>query len=534
MASGDTDRISALPDDLLHAILAGVGEATAVTRTAVLSKRWRRVWIHAHRLQLEDTKACRHATPADCQFAGFVDWVLARRGDAGIGSLEITMSRHDCCASTEQANEWIRYGVRRVAKSFSLELPQLPSTGSRIIRRLRRRGLPPDDEADAPAAIVLPSHGRVASIMLELSRRLFQLPVAAAARYEALTELMLYGAWFDEAAAPGGGRTLGDFVSSCCPCLRNLDIMSPIGLPQLVIRSETLEVLELFFADDLHTLDVAAPSLCVLKLNLCFRDILGLSGNKDHAISKKVARIAAPTPRLEEIEVDYFSGSRRPNLDLHDTASVRRLSTLHLHMHGPYCSVDDELRLLEKCPGVEHIGVSLVHGTGATSGSLLDLTTEGAALFANVRSMNVEAPLFSGGQFVSSISSLLSRSHNENFLKYLGEVKISGFTGAEEEMDLVTLLFKSSNSIKSMTLSNIKARKRFKQEHRSGTKSFFSLFDDYDDDAEEEEDEVVVEAEEKKDDDEEEQAIIKQELMKIPSTDRGRWYFEEDEYTWMR
>ncbi|CAN6285141.1 unnamed protein product [Urochloa humidicola] len=74
-SAGDVDRISALPDDLLHAILAGVGEATtaAVTRTAVLSKRWRRVWIHAHHLELEDTKVCRHDTPADCQFAGFVD-----------------------------------------------------------------------------------------------------------------------------------------------------------------------------------------------------------------------------------------------------------------------------------------------------------------------------------------------------------------------------------------------------------------------------------------------------------------------------
>ncbi|CAN6290187.1 unnamed protein product [Urochloa humidicola] len=407
MASGDTDRISALPDDLLHAILGGVSEATAVIRTAVLSKRWQRVWIHAHHLELEDTKVCRDATPAaDCRFAGFVDWVFARRGDAGIGSLEITMSQHDCYASPEQVNEWIRYGMRRVAKSFSLELPHRPFKRSRI-RRLQK-GLPPDDEADAPAAIVLPSHGRVASITLDLAHYRFQLPVAALARYEALTELNLYGVWFDEAAAPGGGRTLGDFVSSCCPCLRNLDVMSPIGLAQLVIRSETLEELELFLADDLHTLDVAAPRLCVLKLRLCFGNIQRLSGN-DHAISKRLARIAAPTPRLEEIEIDHFSCLRHPNLDVHDTASVRRLSELHLHMHGPYCSIDDDLRLLEKCPGVEHIGVSLVHGTGATSGGFVDLTTEGAVLFANVRSMEVKAPLISGGQLVSSISSLLSR-----------------------------------------------------------------------------------------------------------------------------
>jgi len=79
------DRISALPDELLHAIFASVAEATAVIRTAVLSKRWRRVWIHAHHLNLEDTEVmARDGATLACRFADFVDWVLARRGDAGI------------------------------------------------------------------------------------------------------------------------------------------------------------------------------------------------------------------------------------------------------------------------------------------------------------------------------------------------------------------------------------------------------------------------------------------------------------------
>ncbi|OEL14693.1 hypothetical protein BAE44_0024285 [Dichanthelium oligosanthes] len=81
----------------------------------------------------------------------------------------------------------------------------------------------------------------MASLRLFLSEHdRFRLPAPAAARYEALTELVLFGASFDEAAAPGGGRTLGDFVSSCCPRLRKLHTSSPSGLPQLVVRSETL------------------------------------------------------------------------------------------------------------------------------------------------------------------------------------------------------------------------------------------------------------------------------------------------------
>ncbi|CAL4938301.1 unnamed protein product [Urochloa decumbens] len=475
-SAGDIDRISALPDDLLHAILAGVGEATAVTRTAVLSKRWRRVWIHAHRLQLEDTKVSRAATPAHCRFAGFVDWVFACRGDAGIGSLEITMSRqHGCCASPERVSEWLRYAMRRVVRSFT------------------------------------------------------------AAKYEALTELELSKALFISEEAPGGGCTLGDFVSSCCPRLRKLEVWSPRGLPELVIRSETLEELKLFNAKALNMLDVAAPSLRVLKLDHCFhgtQSFVGFDGSA-HVGTKKLARIAAPTPRLEEIAIHHVPGCRRPRLEIHDMANVRRLSNVHLYMHGPYCSVDDNLRQLEKCPGVEHIGVSLVHGTNG--GRLVDLTIEGAAPFANVRSMVVEAPLFSGGELVSSISSLLSRCallrslsvriteateglrsgakcfcdevdawkfHQKLFLGSLEEVTIRGFVGADEDMELLTLLFGSSSSIRRVTIHITKEAPSFVCLKRMM--------------AEDDEDDTKTDTK----------------LMNIPCTDGGCWHFGEEVYTW--
>ncbi|RCV45848.1 hypothetical protein SETIT_9G486400v2 [Setaria italica] len=446
-SAGDIDRISALPDDLLHAILAGVGEATAVTRTAVLSKRWRCVWIHAQHLEFEDTKVSRDALPADYCFADFVDWVFACRGDADIGSLEISLSRHDLCASPERVNGWLR----RYA--------------------MRRAGLQHDEPA-----VVMPSHGRMASIEMHLSRRTFQLPVAAAARYEALTELVLCSASFDEAAAAaGGGRTLGDFVSSCCPRLRKLEVMSPRGLPQLVIRSETLQELTLVWAGDLHMLDVAAPSLLVLKLDC------------EHVISKKVARIAAPTPRLEEIAIHYLPGRRRPNLDIHDTASVRRLNNFHLHMHGPYCVDDDNLRLLKNCPGVEHIGVSLVQEMGATNSGLVDLTTEGHdhALLAKCFCDEVDTWRF----------------HQKFFLGSLEEVTIHGFVGANEDMELLTLIFENSSSIRRLTIN-------------ATTK-----YPDYD---------ILKRTE----DDEDDTKTAHRKLMNIPCTAGGCWHFAKAVYTW--
>ncbi|GJN08616.1 hypothetical protein PR202_ga26556 [Eleusine coracana subsp. coracana] len=81
---GDPDRISALPDNLLHEILAAVGDAVTVTRTAVLSRRWRSVWTHAQRLVLVDQRMIRGTN-----FKDFVDWVFAQRGNADIESLDI-------------------------------------------------------------------------------------------------------------------------------------------------------------------------------------------------------------------------------------------------------------------------------------------------------------------------------------------------------------------------------------------------------------------------------------------------------------
>ncbi|KAF8697818.1 hypothetical protein HU200_035306 [Digitaria exilis] len=133
--------------------------------------------------------------------------------------------------------------------------------------------------------------------------------------------------------------------------------------------------------------------------------------------------------------------------------------------------------LLESCPGVEHVDVWLEHDARcelAADEPLVDLTSsEGNAPFAKLRSMVVRAHFFPKHHFVATMSSLLSRCPNltslsvmtsstevasryrcfvcdalitdrwaidqgKIALESLEEVNINGFSGRDEEMQLVS------------------------------------------------------------------------------------------------
>ncbi|KAF8673788.1 hypothetical protein HU200_048543 [Digitaria exilis] len=384
-AGAVVDRISALPNDLLHSILTLVREATAVTRTAALSRRWRRVWIHARQLDLLDSKLKRGAVPG--HFVGFVDWVLAQRGETGMGSLNINMSRDNTGASPspESVNEWLRYATQHEV-----------------------------DDDDEPA-VVLPDHGRMTYMKLSLSRQnMFQLPVAAGAKYEALTVLRLWRATFFGAGPRlGDDVLLGDFVSSCCPRLRKLAIGSPLDLRELVLRVDALQELRLSRAEDLRTLDVTAPNLRVLWLDL------------DRVSGNRVACCRVVAPRLQVIGMRDATLAKLPGMDIHDLASVRCLD-LCLHMRGWCCRrTSSGLWLLENCPGVQHVQVSLSHycglvvtltgrlfvglGTIFAADEFIGLGRKGAAPFASVTSLKVDTTSLPESYLVPSITSLLLR-----------------------------------------------------------------------------------------------------------------------------
>ncbi|OEL37394.1 hypothetical protein BAE44_0001586 [Dichanthelium oligosanthes] len=117
------------------------------------------------------------------------------------------MYRDDCSAGPSPAwvNRWLCYAMRHVVRSFHLSLHD---------RHLRKRGAGP--------AILLPSHRRMASLRLFLSEHdRFRLPALVVARYEALTELVLFGASFDEASwRRTHPRTRSAPTQPCARCCR--------------------------------------------------------------------------------------------------------------------------------------------------------------------------------------------------------------------------------------------------------------------------------------------------------------------------
>ncbi|GJN15517.1 hypothetical protein PR202_gb02438 [Eleusine coracana subsp. coracana] len=118
-AGEDLDRISALPDELLHVILSFVGDAQEVTRTAVLSRRWRRMWVHASTLKFSDHRL-KNWTMDPGHFASFVDWVLAHRGETAMDSLTIWMTQKSRAASPARLEISARSACWRTERSQGL------------------------------------------------------------------------------------------------------------------------------------------------------------------------------------------------------------------------------------------------------------------------------------------------------------------------------------------------------------------------------------------------------------------------------
>jgi len=233
---GGVDRISSLPDDLLHAILIRLRDPAA--RTSVLSRRWRRVWAHLPELSFR----CRSGAP-DCWLAPeLVGAALAAYAGTAIRLLEISPLRW--LPSVGGDCPLMQFASLRVAGELRLSLRK--AWGHHV---------------------VLPPCKRVTAITLSAKRltMLFAPPHPALGTFAALASLRIIGARVD-------GRELGDVLDSRCPRLKELFLKRVLvrcrDLPRVIsIRSDSLERLEMdmdFKSFD-ASLQVIAPKLKVFS-----------------------------------------------------------------------------------------------------------------------------------------------------------------------------------------------------------------------------------------------------------------------------
>jgi hypothetical protein len=104
MASGGPDRISALPDELLHHLLSFL-RAHELVRTCAVARRWRHLWKSAPALRVTGVKGCKNSG----WFINFVRTLLQRRdASAHLDSFELDLDERDFdfVKPFLPANEW--------------------------------------------------------------------------------------------------------------------------------------------------------------------------------------------------------------------------------------------------------------------------------------------------------------------------------------------------------------------------------------------------------------------------------------------
>ncbi|KAL6659306.1 hypothetical protein ACP70R_003346 [Stipagrostis hirtigluma subsp. patula] len=114
------DRLSALPDALLHRVMSSL-KAWEVVRTCVLARRWRDLWASAPCVDLRLRLGRDDGDSAPEDFARFVRRLFRhRKASAPVDTLRLRSSDVDGEFDEEDARSWIRAAIKRKARVIHL------------------------------------------------------------------------------------------------------------------------------------------------------------------------------------------------------------------------------------------------------------------------------------------------------------------------------------------------------------------------------------------------------------------------------
>lgn len=154
-SAGGEDRISALPDDLLHAVLLHLDSTADAARTNVLSSRWRHVWAHLPELCFRyrfarpvcigtrdlflgydngDDPVSPCATTTAPLLEDCIRLALAAYMAPTMRRLEITVSSNRLPHVTvDNVSSWMRFASQRLTGELELSLPHFQANKGGIV-----------------------------------------------------------------------------------------------------------------------------------------------------------------------------------------------------------------------------------------------------------------------------------------------------------------------------------------------------------------------------------------------------------------
>ncbi|KAF8664405.1 hypothetical protein HU200_054577 [Digitaria exilis] len=250
-ASRRDDRISDLSDNILHQILVLIPFLEAV-RTCVLSRRWRGVWT---RLPLLILHAGEDAPPPRVRrFADHMDGVLRGYSDANVDvdNLFVWVDSDTVITNPVRlAAAAAHLAARRVTGRLAIFLS--PTSADMY-------HMAGDGEA---VLLQLPCLPRVTHFSLTFIGVHLEMPMAGT--FASLTSMYLAGVRFTD-----DGEGISDVVSSRCPRIKILDLLTVRGLRTLTVVSRSLVSLRLCGVMELERLRVVAAELGEMVVDTCF------------------------------------------------------------------------------------------------------------------------------------------------------------------------------------------------------------------------------------------------------------------------
>nr|CAB3454567.1 unnamed protein product [Digitaria exilis] len=436
------DRITDLPEDIFEHVLSFLPAEDAV-RSSVLSKRWRGAWTHAPVLNLSDEQHQQ----GRWSFLPFARAVLGRYGSPDIPSLNVAIG----CAYNlgPSTAAWLGDAMERVVGSVCVSVTAPGGLLGQLVlpRRLRAK------------SISLTLSGATCSYNTPLVFPSEPGAAAPAASYGNLEELSLSRVRLQERDM----RSLGAFLSSCCPRLRKLrlrkvSVEGRLPLWPLVLRMEQLEELETEEVDT-TVVEISAPRLETLIWHGGFTKRISFLAGSQRSI-RRLARLCFYLPAEESrsitavrlLEARSEASDISVRIDVPDHCSPSWLSREHLE-HVPLlpnvrilslqvaavlrfitCPIAPViLSFIRRCPNLRwlHIDLTMTHWFSKSRPNYLTVP-----IMDDDEARDEEALPLQPSDF-----DRLKAQRDKMHLASLREIRLSGFMGTSQEMEVADLLF---------------------------------------------------------------------------------------------